>query len=343
MEIQQLNRLPQVLLPWYEVNKRDLPWRKDKDPYHIWVSEIMLQQTRVEAVKGYYARFLEKLPTVADLANAPEDILHKLWEGLGYYSRVRNLKKAAQVIVDTYGGVFPKTYEEVIDLPGIGPYTAGAICSIAYDLPTPAVDGNVLRVFSRLLADETPPNAPAAKKNAEKILKEIYPKRAGDFTQALMELGATTCGPNQKPDCLNCPCKGFCKACDLGIAHRLPVKMEKKARKVEEKTVFILDCEDWFALEKRPSKGLLAGLWQFPNTEGIWDTEEAVSYLESQGLSVKDIHKYVERTHIFTHVEWKMRAYYISLQEKDGPFTWMPRQQVEEQAALPTAFRMFWE
>ncbi len=343
MEIQQLNRLPQVLLPWYEENKRDLPWRKDKDPYHIWVSEIMLQQTRVEAVKGYYARFLEKLPTVVDLANAPEDTLHKLWEGLGYYSRVRNLKKAAEVIVNTYGGTFPGTYEEVIALPGIGPYTAGAICSIAYNLPTPAVDGNVLRVFSRLLADETPPNAPAAKKNAESILKQIYPQRAGDFTQALMELGATVCGPNQKPDCQHCPCKDFCKAYELGIACRLPVKVEKKARKVQEKTVFILNCEDWFALEKRPSKGLLAGLWQFPNIEGTWNTEEAISYLSSLRLSVKDIHKYVERTHIFTHVEWKMRAYYISLQEKAGPFTWMPRQQVEEQAALPTAFRIFWE
>ena len=224
-----LHILPQVLLPWYEDNKRDLPWRKDKDPYHIWVSEIMLQQTRVEAVKGYYARFLEKLPTVEDLANAPDDVLHKLWEGLGYYSRVRNLKKAAQVIVNTYGGVFPKTYEEVIALPGIGPYTAGAICSIAYDLPTPAVDGNVLRVLSRLLADETPANAPAARKNAEDTLKGIYPQRAGDFTQALMELGATTCGPNQKPDCPNCPCENFCKGYELGTAQLLPVRMDAKS------------------------------------------------------------------------------------------------------------------
>lgn len=338
-----LDILPQVLLPWYDKKKRDLPWRKDKDPYHIWVSEIMLQQTRVEAVKGYYARFLEKLPTVKDLANAPEDTLHKLWEGLGYYSRVRNLKKAAEVIVNTHGGVFPNTYEEVISLPGVGPYTAGAICSIAYDLPTPAVDGNVLRVLSRLLADETPANAPAARKNAEDALKEIYPSRAGDFTQALMELGATTCGPNQKPDCHNCPCKGFCKGFALGIAHTLPIRIEKKARKVQEKTVFILDCEDLVALEKRPAKGLLAGLWQFPNTDGMLDTGEAISYLSTQGLAVKDIQKCLERNHIFTHVEWKMRAYYISLREQAGPFTWMTRKQVEEEAALPTAFRIFWE
>ncbi len=343
MKNQQLDKLPQVLLPWYEENKRDLPWRKDKDPYHIWVSEIMLQQTRVEAVKGYYARFLTKLPTVMDLANAPDDLLHKLWEGLGYYSRVRNLKKAAQVIVNTYGGVFPKRYEEVIALPGIGPYTAGAICSIAYDMKTPAVDGNVLRVFSRLLADQTPLNVPTARKNAENILKEIYPERAGDFTQALMELGATICGPNQKPDCVNCPCKAFCEGHKQGIAHTLPVKVEKKTRPIQEKTVFVLECEDWFALEKRPSKGLLADLWQFPNIEGTLDTEQAISYLTSQGLSVKDIHKYVERSHIFTHVQWKMGAYYISLKEKAGTFTWMPRQQVVEEAALPTAFRMFWE
>ena len=343
MENQYINRLPQVLLPWYERNKRDLPWRKDKDPYHIWVSEIMLQQTRVEAVKGYYARFLEKLPTVEDLANAPDDLLHKLWEGLGYYNRVRNMKKAAQVIVNTYGGVFPKTYEEVIALPGIGPYTAGAICSIAYDQKTPAVDGNVIRVLSRLLADSTPPNVPAVRKNGETLLKEIYPERAGDFTQALMELGATVCGPNQKPDCEACPCRDFCEGHKLGIAHTLPVKVEKKARPIQEKTVFILECEDHYALEKRPSKGLLAGLWQFPNVEGTLDTEQAISCLTSKGLSVKDIHKYVERSHIFTHVQWDMRAYYISLNEMAGPFTWMSRQQVVEEAALPTAFRMFWE
>lgn len=338
-----LRQLPQVLLPWYEENKRELPWRQDKEPYHIWVSEIMLQQTRVEAVKGYYARFLEKLPTVEALANAPEELLHKLWEGLGYYSRVRNLKKAAEVIVNTYGGAFPQTYEEVIALPGVGPYTAGAICSIAFNLLTPAVDGNVLRVMSRILADDTPVSNPAVRKNTEALLKGIYPERAGDFTQALMELGATVCGPNQKPDCANCPCKDFCKGYKQGIAQSLPVRAEKKARPVLEKTVFILDCEDCFALEKRPAKGLLAGLWQFPNTEGTLDTEKAISYLMSQGLSVKDIHKYVERTHIFTHQEWKMRAYYISLNEKAGSFTWMSPRQVMEEAALPTAFRIFWE
>ncbi len=338
-----LYQLPRVLLPWYEKNRRDLPWRKDKDPYHIWVSEIMLQQTRVEAAKGYYARFLSKLPTVQALAEAPEDVLHKLWEGLGYYSRVRNLKRAAEVIVNTYGGVFPKTYEEAIALPGIGPYTAGAICSIAFDLPTPAVDGNVLRVMSRLLADHTPVTDPAARKNAEAVLKEIYPERAGDFTQALMELGATLCGPNQRPDCLNCPCKDFCKGFALGIAHSLPVRQEKKPRPVLEKTVFVLECDGSFALEKRPSKGLLAGLWQFPNTEGTLNTEQALSYLIGQGLPVKDIQKYVERSHIFTHQEWKMRAYYISLKDMTGPFTWMTRQTVEEDAALPTAFRIFWE
>ena len=338
-----LQRLPKVLLPWYEEHKRELPWRQDKEPYHIWVSEIMLQQTRVEAVKGYYARFLEKLPTIEDLANAPEELLHKLWEGLGYYSRVQNLKKASEVIVNTHGGVFPKTYEEVIALPGIGPYTAGAICSIAYDMKTPAVDGNVLRVMSRILADPTPVNDPTARKKAEAVLKEIYPDRAGDFTQALMELGATVCGPNQKPDCDNCPCKDFCEGHKQGIAQTLPVRTEKKPRSIQKKTVFILDCEEQFALEKRPAKGLLAGLWQFPNTEGTLEPEGAIAYLTSWGLSVKDIHKYVERSHIFTHIRWDMRAYYISIHEPAGPYTWMPRQKVVEEAALPTAFRMFWE
>ena len=209
--------LPGALLPWYRENRRDLPWRHTREPYRIWLSEIMLQQTRVEAVKGYYARFLEALPTVEALANCEDDALHKLWEGLGYYSRVRNLKKAAGILMERYGGRFPETYEEVLALPGIGAYTAGAVCSIAFDLPTPAVDGNVLRLAARLTEDPTPVDQPALREAVRQRLAAVYPAQAGDFTQALMELGATLCGPNRKPECGNTPCGS---ALTMGFWHR---------------------------------------------------------------------------------------------------------------------------
>ena len=224
-------QLPQWLLPWYEQNKRDLPWRQDREPYHIWVSEIMLQQTRVEAVKGYYTRFLAALPDIPALAACGDDALHKLWEGLGYYSRVRNLKKAAQQIVSAYGGVFPRDYGSVRGLPGIGPYTAGAICSIAFDLPTPAVDGNVLRVVSRLWDDGTPIDTPEMKQAATQALEAVYPAQAGLFTQALMELGATVCGPNRTPDCPRCPCAAHCLGYAHGTAAALPAKLPKREKR----------------------------------------------------------------------------------------------------------------
>ena len=336
-----LQMLPAALLPWYEREKRDLPWRRDREPYHVWLSEIMLQQTRVEAVKGYYARFLAALPTVEDLAQCDDDVLNKLWEGLGYYTRVRNLKKAAQVICDRGG--FPKTHEEILALPGIGEYTAGAICSICFDLPTPAVDGNVLRVISRILNDATPIDLPAQKKKIHGLLAEIYPDQAGNFTQALMELGATVCGPNRKPDCEHCPCKGFCQGYRLGTAESLPVKSPKKGRRVEEYTVFILSCDGSYALEKRPDSGLLAKLWQFPNIPGKLDAQTALKQVEEMGLRPREIFRQVEKKHIFTHIQWEMTGIYIEVAEPAGDYIWFTEAEVEAQAALPTAFRQFWE
>lgn len=336
-------QLPSALLPWYAANKRELPWRKDRQPYHIWLSEIMLQQTRVEAVKGYYSRFLNALPTIESLANADDGMLQKLWEGLGYYSRVRNLKKAAQVVMEVYGGQFPREYAQVIALPGIGEYTAGAICSIAYDIPVPAVDGNVLRVASRLTDDPTPIDSPAFKKQVRSQLQAIYPAQAGAFTQALMELGATICGPNRKPDCENCPCKDFCKAYENGTAESLPVKSPKKPRRTEDLTVFILSCDGQYALCRREETGLLAGLWQFPNVSGMLAAPAAITKVEQMGLKPKEIIKQVERKHIFTHVEWHMRGVYMEVKEPEGNFVWFTAQQIREEAALPTAFRQFWE
>lgn len=340
----ELKELPQRLLPWFEDNRRDLPWRRDREPYHIWVSEIMLQQTRVEAVKGYYARFLQALPTVEALARAPEDQLRKLWEGLGYYTRVRNLKKAAQVLVEQYGGRFPQTYDPIRSLPGIGDYTAGALCSIAFEQPTPAVDGNVLRVLARLREDREPIDLPAVKKRVRGELEQVYPAgRCGDFTQALMELGATVCLPNGAPLCGKCPLEDLCRAKANSCTAALPVRLPKRARRLEEKTVFVLRCAGRFALERRQDRGLLAGLWQFPNVPEWLDAQQALEAVEGFGLQPCDLGRCVERTHIFTHVQWRMRCYFLSCQAPEGPFTWLTAEEIDRDAALPTAFRMFWE
>ena len=294
-------------------------------------------------MKGYFARFLDKLPDIPSLAECDDETLHKLWEGLGYYSRVRNLKKAAITIMEDHGGSFPREYESVRALPGIGDYTAGAICSICFDLPTPAVDGNVLRVAARLTEDFTPIDQPAVKKEVGAALAAIYPQRAGDFTQALMELGATLCGPNRKPDCDACPCREFCQACQNGTAEQLPIKTPKKQRRVEEKTVLILSCEGRYALTKRHDGGLLAGLWQFPDFPGQPELPAVLEKVEELGLKPREIYKQVEKKHIFTHVEWHMNGYYLEVAEPEGPYTWLTAEEMDAQAAMPTAYRQFRE
>lgn len=341
MEVFQ--QLPGVLLPWFEENKRDLPWRQDREPYHVWLSEIMLQQTRVEAVKGYYNRFLMALPTIGDLAQAEDDLLHKLWEGLGYYSRVRNLKKAAQVIMERHGCVFPSDYRDVLALPGIGAYTAGAICSIAFGQKRAAVDGNVLRVVSRLTENDTDILRPNYKKEVQAALEQIYPENAAGFTQALMELGATLCGPNWKPRCEECPCKGFCGGYLHGTAEKFPVKTPKAKRKGQELTVLILSCEGRYGLEKRPDSGLLARMWQFPNVSGKLDAPAAVQSAADMGISVTEVMRQTEKKHIFTHIQWEMRGFYMETASISDNLVWMTAQQIENDAALPTAFRQFWE
>lgn len=338
-----LSALPRVLPGWYEENKRMLPWRQTRDPYKIWVSEIMLQQTRVEAVKGYYSRFLNALPTVEALAACDDDTLHKLWEGLGYYSRVRNLKKCAQVLCQEYHGVFPKDHDLILALPGIGPYTAGAISSIAFDLPTPAVDGNVLRLLSRLRDDDRPIDDPKVRTEVTEVLAEVYPKEAGAFTQALMELGATLCGPNREPQCESCPCKDFCLGYQYGTAAGLPKKAPKKPKRLEEKTVFILRCGDQYALRKRENKGLLAGLWEFPNMEGILEPQQALAQLEKWGLIPRQLEKAVRRKHIFTHIIWDMQGIYAEVENTTPDLVWMTAEEINASAALPTAFKLFWE
>ena len=337
-----LEQLIEILPDWFGANRRDLPWRRDREPYHVWLSEIMLQQTRVEAVKGYYARFLAALPDIPALASADPELLHKLWEGLGYYARVRNLQKAAQVILNEHWGVFPRDYESVRALPGIGDYTAGAVCSICFDQPTPAVDGNVLRVLTRLSADSRCTDEPAVKRALRDRLAARYPTEgAGTLTQALMELGATVCLPNGEPKCGICPAASFCAAHAAGSWQAYPVRAEKKARRVERLTVFVFSCRGALALRKRKNSGLLAGLWEFPNVPGWLEPQEALDQAAAWGLRPRGLEKQLERAHIFTHVQWEMRCYYVNCAAQAEGFTWADEAALDGQFALPTAFRMF--
>ena len=337
----QLKDLPGLLLPWFDKHKRNLPWRENRDPYRVWLSEIMLQQTRVEAVKGYYARFLGALPTVQALADCEEQQLLKLWEGLGYYNRARNLQKAAKIVAQTG---FPDTYEGLLALPGVGEYTAGAVASICFDRPVAAVDGNVLRVLSRYCADPAPITDAAVKKRVKADLEAVYPReRAGDFTQSLMELGATVCVPNGPPKCENCPLANQCRACLEGKTGDFPVKAAKKARKTEQRTVFLLRCGEKLALEKRPSRGLLAGLWQLPNVEGEHSPQQAAQRAAAWGAEPHDVLSVRRKKHIFTHITWEMEGFELACGRECDRFVWVTSRQLEEEYPLPTAFRQFLE
>ena len=337
----ELSLLPERLLPWFQTHRRELPWRRDREPYHVWVSEIMLQQTRVEAVKGYYERFLQSFPDVRALACAQEETLLKLWEGLGYYSRARNLQKAARCIVERGG--FPDTPEALRALPGIGAYTAGAICSICFEQPTPAVDGNVLRVLSRYLADASPVTDEKVKRQTAQRLARVYPHgHCGDFTQALMELGATVCLPNGAPLCDHCPLCDLCAAKRVGMQQLFPVKAAKKPRRVEKRTVLLLRCDGRIAVCKRPARGLLAGLWQFPDVEGELTDHETLALAEELGLRPRGIEKIVRRSHIFTHVQWEMTGVYLTCGAQTR-YRWVTPEELRSSVSLPTAYRQFFD
>lgn len=337
----ELALLPGLLLPWFRENRRELPWRQDREPYHVWLSEIMLQQTRVEAVRGYYTRFLAALPTLEALAGADEATLLKLWEGLGYYSRVRNLQKAARQILERFGGRFPDDYDTLRTLPGIGDYTAGAIASICFEAPRAAVDGNVLRVLARFQADSRPVGAQKIRRELARTLSACYPPgHCGDFTQALMELGATVCLPNGAPLCERCPLREHCRARAAGTQKSYPVKEPKKPRRVEERTVFLLLCEGKLALCRRPPQGLLAGLWQLPDVEGALRVPEMLRQAERWGVHPRNIVKTVRRSHIFTHVHWQLTGCLLEC-AAEGEFSWFTPQELAGQIALPTAYRQF--
>ncbi|MFI3171334.1 MAG: A/G-specific adenine glycosylase [Eubacteriales bacterium] len=343
LEQPSLYEMRESLVSWYINNKRDLPWRHHITAYRVWVSEIMLQQTRVEAVKPFYHRFLEALPTVESLASVEEDKLLKLWEGLGYYNRVRNMKVAAQQIMENYHGEFPTTFEEIQKLKGIGGYTAGAIASIAFGIAKPAVDGNVLRVISRVLGDEDDIMKASMKKRLEGYLEEVIPSNhASEFNQGLIELGATICVPNGKPKCEECPVESWCVARREGRIDELPVKSKTKERKIENKTVLIFKDADRIAINKRGAKGLLAGLYELPNMKGHLSQEEVIKYSKSIGLMPIRVELCGEHKHIFSHVEWHMRGYEIRVDELENSctekFLFITPEEVEETYPIPAAF-----
>lgn len=333
-----------ALLSWYDSHARTLPWREEPSPYRVWVSEIMLQQTRVDTVIPFFERFMQNAPTLDILASLPEEKLLKLWEGLGYYSRVRNLQKAAQVILKDFDGRIPSVPDELQALPGIGPYTAGAIASIAYGYPVPAIDGNVLRVMSRLYLDDGDVSSPKFRKRHQEALQGLIPpERAGAFNQALMELGALVCLPRQQARCPQCPVRDYCAAYAQGKVEALPVKPSKKERKIELRTVLLVCRRGKFALRQRPESGLLPSLWEFPHIEGEWPGESCEDELLSMGLCAESIKPLPAARHIFSHLEWHMQGYLISVPpHTDIPgWIWASPEEIRRQYSIPSAFKNY--
>lgn len=334
-----LAKLPAPLLAWYDIARRRLPWREEVSPYRTWVSEIMLQQTRVSAVIPYFERFMAALPTVEALAAAEEAQLLALWQGLGYYSRARNLQKAAKVIVNDFGGLFPDNYEQLLKLPGVGEYTAGAIASIAFSRPVPAVDGNVLRVAARLTDCSDNILNEAVRRRFREELSQVMPHdRPGDFNQALMELGALVCLPNAEPKCAECPCRAFCLAYERGHQTALPVREKPQGKRHEPRTVFILRRDGSEAVRQRPKEGLLASLWEYPNVMGTLDEQAAAAQLAAWGVIPHKWLKTAHKKHIFTHIVWEVTVYTIEIMgEGCNEWRWRNAENADDYP-MPTAF-----
>ncbi|KIL42219.1 adenine glycosylase [Gordoniibacillus kamchatkensis] len=356
------------LLAWYRRGKRDLPWRRSRDPYHIWVSEVMLQQTRVETVIPYYHRFLERFPTIDALAAAPEEEVLKLWEGLGYYSRARNLQSAVREVKERYGGVVPDTKEDIATLKGVGPYTSGAILSIAYNKPEPAVDGNVMRVLARFFLIEEDIMKPGTRTVMEKLARSLIPDgEAGDFNQALMEFGALVCSP-RSPQCLTCPVMERCAARHEGREDDLPVKKKAKPPRPERRLAAFIEGSGEHAgkvlIRQRPQEGLLARMWELPHIlveQGAGTTDDEAMrllqgrLLQDETLDVLPQEPFMHAEHTFSHIHWDMQVYRCRLASADGktggalpeltPFhyRWMGHEEME-QYAFPNVFvRIFRE
>ena len=333
--------MTEPLLTWYDLNGRTLPWRSVVTPYRTWVSEIMLQQTRVGAVIPYFERFMEELPDVSALAAVPEERLFKLWEGLGYYSRARNLQKAAKIVVSDFGGALPQSYHALLSLPGIGEYTAAAIASINFSEPVAAVDGNLLRVAARVSGcGEDIKDAKVRRLFRQRLDAAIDADRPGAYNQAMMDLGATVCLPNGAPKCEICPARMMCEAYKNGLTEILPVRAKKKARKIEERTVLLLFQNGKAALRKRADTGLLASLWEFPSVFGNLDEAGVSLALAQMGLSAKSIAPEGSAQHIFTHIEWDMKGSFADVTGETDDLFWADAAAFDA-AAIPTAFKKF--
>ncbi|HOU10095.1 MAG TPA: A/G-specific adenine glycosylase [Clostridiales bacterium] len=332
------------LMNWYRQEARDLPWRRDPSPYKVWISEIMLQQTRVDTVIPYFDRFVAEIPDVAALARVDTDKLLKLWQGLGYYGRALRLKEAAQIMVRDFGGEVPSGVKALASLPGIGAYTAGAIASIAFGERVPAVDGNVLRVIARLAADRGDIGEPDTRRRFTLLVTQMLPaEKAGDFNQALMDLGATVCLPNGEPRCGLCPARNSCEAFRQGLTAEIPVTTQQKKRRIEDITVFVISCDGRFALRKRDDKGLLPNLWEFPNTEGRLNAEAAAAFARSLGVTPIEVYELPEARHIFTHLEWRMKGYFIRAAQCGAgePPVWATADEISRSYSIPTALKTY--
>lgn len=339
------------LMEWFQKNARVLPWRENPVPYKVWVSEIMLQQTRVDTVKPYYERFLKQLPDVWALASCPEDELLKLWEGLGYYSRVRNMQKAALIVCREYGGHLPSQREKLMELPGIGSYTAGAIASIACGKPEPAVDGNLLRVLSRMTGSRDCIDEISVRRDWEDICREVLVKNSGQadpgqVNQALMDIGATVCLPNGEPACGRCPFTGICRAEAEGTALQIPVRKAARARRIEARTILLIRDSRSVLIRRRPESGLLAGMWEFPGLEGHAGLRQVEAYTESLGLKPMGFRMLPEAKHVFSHVEWHMTGWMVSVRslgEADlrDAFRSASAEEIAGKYAVPAAFASY--
>ncbi|MGI6174206.1 MAG: A/G-specific adenine glycosylase [Christensenellales bacterium] len=334
------DKIAQALLSWHDANKRDLPWNGEKDPYRIWLSEIMLQQTRTETAKGYYHRFLEAFPDVFALAEAEEEKVLKCWEGLGYYSRARNLLKTAKIVARERSGAFPDTVEGLKALPGIGEYTAGAIASVAYGRAVPSVDANQQRAIARLFAIREDVSSAAGRARVKAAaMQMIDPNRPGDFNHALMGLGAMVCLP--KPKCDICPVVSYCEGKRLGIAEELPVMPEKRQRRVEHRAVAVVFSRGRVLLLKRTGKGMLQGMFEFPNFLDAHSTEDVAEALAEIGVKARFEKRLTDAKHIFTHVEWHMTGYLFCATET-GNLPFYTKEEAQH-LAIPSAFRAYRE
>lgn len=335
-----MQEIVKPLIKWYQKNKRTLPWRTNKEPYHIWVSEVMLQQTRIEAVKSYYHRFINEIPDISTLSTISENKLLKLWEGLGYYNRARNLQKAAQQIVQNHNGIFPNTYDKIIDLAGIGEYTASAISSICFNEKRPTVDGNVLRVVMRLLNCYDNVLDPKVRESVKDKLEKIIPDNPGDFNEGMMELGETICLPKGTLNCEKCPLSNYCLSFQSKTTSDLPVRIKNTTKKTEEKTILLFYYKNKFQIRQRSNQTLLKDLWEFPSLDGYFTKKQLEQWLIENKIK-GTVTKSIQNKHIFTHKIWEMKSFLIQLDSIDQYNEWITVKEAEEHYPIPTAFQPF--